>query len=171
MHIRARVATLGALLAVAAGAALGPSLALADNPSIGQLLVPGDHHLPGATIEVTGYELDPGMALQLTLVSPTRTAVLASTTVREDGTFSAHATVPSDFPTGYANVVATGSSGGSWTTVILVGERAEGPRPLDAQSFDGSPIGIAMLGVGLVIALAAGGWYLRDRRRSTRTRG
>jgi len=162
--LRRLAALLTPLLLVAA---LVPSFALADSPSNGQLLIPGDHHLPGEAMEVTGYQLDPGIALHLILVSGSRTATLGSATVLADGTFSAPGTVPSDFPTGYAEVVATSPGGGSWKTVILVGERAEGPKPVDAaaSSVDMSTLGVVMIAIGLVIFVVAAAWYLRGRLR------
>ena len=169
MRLRSRVAAVAAALLT--GAAAVPSIVLADDPANGQLLVPGDHHLPGESMEITGYGLDPGMALQLTLVNPSQTAALGSATVLTDGTFSAPATVPAAFPTGYADVVATSSNGGgAWKTVILVGERAEGPKPLDpAAAPDHTPtLALVMIGVGLVVILAAGAWYLRGRLRFRR---
>ena len=165
---RRLVATSGQLLVVAALAAFVPSLALADSPSNGQLLVPGDHHLPGESLEVTGYALDPGMALQLTLVNGSNTVSLGTATVLDDGTFSVPASVPATFPTGYAEVVATSSGGGNtWQTVILVGERAEGPKPVDpaAASTDTSTLGLVMIAIGLAIFLVAAAWYLRGRLR------
>lgn len=166
MPVRQAVQGFRLVLAFWLLASLGfPVAARADNSGVGQLVVPGDHHLPGETIEITGYELDPEARLTFALVSPSASIELARATVAQDGTVATSAVVPMSYPLGYAQVVATAADGGQWTTAVLIGERAEGP---DAQQ---NPPGIdaadrlpwMMLGGGLIVLVVAGAWFLRGR--------
>jgi hypothetical protein len=137
--------------------------AVADGPAVGQILVPGDHHLPGETIQLTGYDLDPGAKLAFQLIVPSRTTDLASAVVAADGTVAASAVVPATFPRGYAQVVGTATGGDQWTTTVLIGERAEGPGSQPgAAGMD--PLPLTLLGGGLILFAAAAAWHLRGRR-------
>ncbi|HUQ44192.1 MAG TPA: hypothetical protein VM451_07295 [Candidatus Limnocylindria bacterium] len=147
-----RFAAAGLLLAASLAA---PPLVRADEPGQGQLLVPGDHHLPGAGLQITGYDLDPGDEVRFQLVNGLTAVDLGRTTVSVDGTLSTPATVPASFPNGYADIVGTGMGGGHWKTVVLIGERAEGPdaQPSSSEWPVDRIMGVAMLATGL-IALA-----------------
>jgi hypothetical protein len=147
--------------------AVAPAVVLADEPARGQLVVPGDHHLPGATFAITGYDLDAGDTIRFELVSGATSVPLGDTTVAADGTVSMPAAVPMTFPKGYAEVVGTGRGGTQLKTVILIGERPEGPGAQPAP--DAWPpdrvAGVGMMGIGLVIVAAVVALYLRGRKR------
>jgi hypothetical protein len=143
-----------------------PALVLADEPARGQLVVPGDHHLPGATFTITGYDLDAGDTISFELVSGATSVSLGDTTVAADGTVSMPAAVPTTFPKGYAGVVGTGRGGTQLKTVVLIGERAEGPgAQLAADEWTPDRIaGVGMMGVGLAIVAAMVATHLRGRK-------
>jgi hypothetical protein len=162
--------TLAAAAAVIV-AAIAASPVLADSPSNGQLIVPGDHINPGETFSITGYDIDPLIDLDLAIASGGRTAQLGTVKTDGAGNMSASVQLPADFPTGYANVTATSLADGQWTTAVLVGERAEGPTaqpggaPLDDRVF-----GLLLAGIGTVLFLVAAAWYVRTRPKGTPTR-
>ena len=94
----------------------------------------------------------------------TATIALARATVAQDGTIATLALVHVTFPIGYANLAATTPNGGSWSTSVLIGERAEGPgaQPVVSNgSVDDLVAALAVLAVGLVIFVVAGARYLR----------
>ncbi|HXG26463.1 MAG TPA: hypothetical protein VNL94_06385 [Candidatus Binatia bacterium] len=168
--MRRLIRTLGAA-AVLTLAAVGASPALADSPSNGQLIVPGDHINPGETFSITGYDIDPLIELDLAIVSGGRTAELGTVKTDGAGNLSASVQLPSDFPTGYANVMATSVADGQWTTAVLVGERAEGPnaQPGSAPP-DDRVVGLLLAGIGTVLFLIAAAWYVRTRPSDSATR-
>ncbi|MES1239936.1 MAG: hypothetical protein ABUL57_03645 [Chloroflexota bacterium] len=121
--------------------------------------------MPGDTMLITGYDLDPGTDLTFTLESGADGVTLVEATVGADGTVSATASVPANFPTGYAEVIGTGA-GNSWRTVVLIGERAEGP---DAQPtpIDDRVTGLTLAGIGTLLFLLAAAWYVRSRPKGS----
>lgn len=153
-----------AVLLPLAALLVGPAITRADEPGIGQLVVPADHVMPGETFPVTGYDLDPGASLLLGLSTGSTSIALGTRAVAADGTLSTTVLLPPTFPTGYAELTATSAEGGRWSTFVLVGERAEGPKPpggagdaaLNLQS-----IALIVMLVGLVIFVGAGLRYLR----------
>jgi hypothetical protein len=155
-----RSCAVAALLAIATAAA---TPALADGPSNGQLIVPGDHINPGQPFSITGYDIDPLIELKLTIVSGGRTADLGTVTSDGAGNVTASVVLPSDFPTGYANVTATSVADGQWTTAVLVGERAEGPNGATGAPLDDRAFGLALAAIGTVLFLIAAVWYVRSR--------
>jgi hypothetical protein len=164
------VRTVGWIVVLALLCVLSATAALADSPGRGQLLVPGDHHLPGESMDLTGYQLEPGDQLTFTLTSGGYAITLVKASVGADGTISASAAVPSNYPTGYADVIATNAAGTSWRTTVLIGPRAEGPGiAVDSGGpfIEPAAIGLAMVVVGLIVFAGAGIWFLRGRSRGT----
>ena len=159
-HLAAPVASWLLLLAC------GLTPALADEPSRGQLVVPGDHHLPGASFAITGYDLESGDTMRFQLVNETTSVDLGDAAVAADGTVSMPAVVPTAFPEGYAEVVGTGLGGNQLKTVVLIGQRAEGPgaQPTVHEWTPDRVAGVGMVGLGLAIVAAVGVRYLRGRR-------
>lgn len=142
----------------------GPAIALADEPGIGHVFVPADHVVPGETFPVTGYDLDPGASLLVGLSTGSTSIALGTRAVAADGTLSTTVLLPPTFPTGYAELTATSAEGGRWSTFVLVGERAEGPKPSGAASdatLNSQTIALIVMLVGLVIFAGAGLRYLR----------
>lgn len=157
-----------AFLVSIVSAFVAPATLLADNPTNGTILVLGDHVLPGQPFSVTGYDIDPGIDLELAITNGTRTASLGHAVVSGDGTLNATVDLASDFPVGYANLTATSPADGQWTTAVLVGERAEGPQPVgDQNGADVGAIGLLMFAVGLVVFALAGWRYLRGQRAAS----
>lgn len=137
-----------------------PAVAYGDSATRGRILVPGDHFLPGETLSITGADLDEGVEVVLRLTAGSTTAELGRALVNMDGTLAASAAVPLSFPLGYAELTATSPTETVWSAVILIGERAEGPRPA-SPSVPGNVLPIAILAVGIVIFVAAGVRSLR----------
>jgi hypothetical protein len=151
-----------ALIAAAAAAlaiALGPGTVLADNPGVGQVLVPADHVMPGETFPVTGYDLDEGISLTLVLTSGATSVDLGSGQVAPDGTLRAIVSLPVSFPNGYAELTATSTDGGRWSTYVLVGQRAEGPDAV-AEAARTAPLTSVALALGVIAAaiIVVMGW-------------
>jgi hypothetical protein len=135
----------------------------ADNPGIGQVIVPGDHVTPGETFQITGYDLDPAAYLAFKLTSGTSSIEVGMARVGDDGTIAKTATLPASFPLGYAQLLATSDGGGQWSTSVLVGERAEGPGSQAAvdDGIAGRLAGLVLLTLGVVIFSVAGLRYMR----------
>lgn len=138
-----------------------PSLAFADGAGTGRLFVPGDHFDPGDTLDISGTEFDPGAQLVIRLVSGTSSAELGTVTVADDRTLIVTAAVPAGFPTGYAELTATDSSGRTWSTFVLIGSRPEG-QPGGAQ-LDERAWWLAVLAGGVAIMSIALLQYRRAR--------
>ena len=159
-------------LAASVGLAALPRDVVADNPQGGSILVLDDHALPGGSMTVAGTGLDDSFGpLQLTLEAGGTRVSLGLTSAIAGGSMSASVVVPSDFPTGYALLTAATRDGSrTWSTYVLIGERAEGPDALGPGGavVDLSAVGIAMIAIGLIVISAAGAWFLRGRLRSGR---
>jgi len=160
---RASFAVLLALLSSLAA----PATLLADSPTNGTIIVLGDHVLPGQPFSITGFDIDPGIELELAITNGSRTASLGRATVGIDGTVNASVTLADDFPLGYANVTATSPADGQWTTAVLVGDRAEGPgAPVgDGVPIDERSVGLLLVVIGLVVFAVAAFVFLRGRPR------
>ena len=116
---------------------------------------------------ILGVDLDENHEVILRLTSGSTVAELGRANVAPDRSLTATATIPTDFPRGYAELSAIDPGGSIWSTQILVGDRAEGP---DAQAGDGAAlddraIGLALAGIGTVLFLLAATWYVRGRPR------
>jgi hypothetical protein len=151
-RLRRRVAAIiaASLLAVAAVVST-----LADEPVIGNILVTADHVSPGGSIGVSGYQLDPGSTVDLTLTQGTGAATVGAPTVEADGTFSTTVWVPSDFADGYAELVGTGSEGGRWVASVLIDADGTPNQPASRGGFDPQVVALTVLAIGVVIFVAA----------------
>ena len=149
-----------------------PSRVAADSPARGQILTAGDHVLPGETLTVTGFQLDPGERLSFRLIIKTTDLDLGTATVAADGSVEIKALVPIGTPVGYGEVAATNASGSTWSTVTLIGERPEGPAASSAPTssaidgpVDDRVIGLIMVALGVVLVVLAVAWWWTGRRR------
>jgi hypothetical protein len=150
----------------------GPAVVAADGPNNGNLLVPVDHVMPGEQFRITGFDIDPGITLTLSLIAGARSAELGQIKVALDGTVESTAVVPADFPLGYAELHAASDGEGTWSTAVLIGPRAEGPRGVNTVADDPSrTIALIVAALGLVIFVGAGLLYLRSGRRGTPASG
>lgn len=127
-------------------------------------MVPGDHFQPGEWIVVSGSELTEGSEVILRLQSGTTIVELTRAQIDPDATLAATAMIPPSFPLGYAELTASDESGNVWSTIVLVGDRPEGPgdRP-GGGAIDERTIWLLVLGGGLVIFVGAGLAYVRGR--------
>jgi hypothetical protein len=74
--------------------------------------------------------------------------------------------VPAGFPHGYAEVVGIGRAGSEWKTVVLIGERPEGPasQPVADEWTADRIAGVAMVAIGIVVVIAIAAVVIRDRQ-------
>jgi hypothetical protein len=126
--------------------------AAADGPTRGQVLVPADHVDPGAGFTVSGNDLDEEAPFRIEIVRGEVRVELARGSTAADGTLDIDLVMPASFPTGYAelHVIATGVT---WTTTVLVGDRAEGPGGIGVLD-DGTDWLLWVLVVGGAMLLA-----------------
>jgi hypothetical protein len=148
------------------GSLVAPAAVDADEPVRGRIVVPGDHFQPGESISIVGVDLDEDHEVILRLTSGSTVAELGRARVAPDRSLSATATIPLDFPLGYAELSAADPGGSTWTTLILVGDRAEAPGAGDPQR-DDRLLPLIVLAFGLMVFVVAGAWYLRGRSRPT----
>jgi hypothetical protein len=142
-----------------------PPAASADAPGRGRLFVPGDSFHHGESFSIIGTDLDPGVDVTLLLRSGSTTAEIGRVTVAADRSIASTGVVPAGFPTGYAELMATASSGASWSTYILVGDRPEGPRPVGGGEIGEQTLGLIALGIGLLLVAVGGLVLLLGRRQ------
>jgi hypothetical protein len=121
--------------------------------------------MPGETARITAADLDEGpVVIQLEL--PSRVATVGEGVVALDGTLQATVAVPPDFPTGYATLDVEGE-GATWSTIVLIGPRAEGPSGVTGPSpaaFDERALALGVMAMGGVIFVAALATYFRRGR-------
>jgi hypothetical protein len=141
-----------------------PGGVAADGPNNGNIIVPVDHLMPGEQFRITGFGIDPGIALSLTLASGQRADTIGTVTVARDGTIETTGVVAGDFPLGYAELRAASAADGTWTTAVLVGPRAEGPGNGNAAAVPGEAVALLVLAVGILIFVLAAASYVRGRR-------
>ncbi len=169
--IRALRNAASALLALGLLVALAPT-ALADGATNGRVLVHADHVLPGEPAPVTGSELDQGPVV-IRLEQTARIADVGTGIVGPDGTLASSFTVPPDYPHGYANLVVEGSQGATWSAIVLIGPRAEGPRgerPATSGLLDERSIALVALAIGVGVFVAAISIYIRRGRNESAER-
>lgn len=158
----ARVVLLLALLALA-----GPGGVAADGPTVGNIVVHADHVLPGGTFLLTGTDLDESATVTVRLTSGESAAQLGTVHTAADGSLSADLVVPASFPNGYAELAAS-SVGTTWTTIMLVGERAEGPGAQPSPGEDASDASLLTIAAALVLLAIAGAGLVMFRRSGRR---
>jgi hypothetical protein len=142
---------------------MAASTALADSPIRGDIQVPVDHVLPGATFPIVGSRLDENVEVGLRLVNGSDVADLGRAQVAADGSLSTVVRLPESFPNGYATLTVSAAGGDQWSVYMLVGERPEGPGAQPAPG-DGSTernVAVVVLVLGLLVAAGAGLRYLR----------
>jgi hypothetical protein len=135
------------------------------------LEVPLDHVLAGQPFPVFAADMGPSVSVSFSLIHDQRVARLGTVTAGADGHFETTLVLPTDFPDGYAQLVASGSDGLDAATWILVGDGvAEAAAPPGATSGsdwwrDPSVLVLALIlgASGLALAVAV--------VRSTRNRG
>jgi hypothetical protein len=159
------------VLTAAVMALLAAAPAAAHESTGGNLVTTADHLDPGAPFTVLGSQLDAGASVKFWLVTETSAWPLGDAGVAQDGTLSATFDVPSDIPPGDAWLYGKTAAGGSLELYLHVGPRSVSPdataSAFDVRTLiDERMIGLALLGVGLVVFLGAGGVYLRGRFRA-----
>lgn len=117
---------------------------------------------PGGSLLVTGSNFVPDEGITLTLHSTP--VILGTTTATGSGTFSVTVTIPSDTTPGTHTILASGTTGDSATTTIVVtGLVSSTATVTSGLAFTGADIA-AVSAVG-AIALALGGMLVLSGRR------
>ena len=115
---------------------------------------------------MTGYDLDEEAPVRIELVAEKRRAELGTATTAADGTLDVEVLLPASFPTGYATLLVH-ALGTTWSTTVLVGDRAEGPGgSATAASVDWVSLGLVLAGTA-IFAIAAVS-FVRISRRPAR---
>jgi hypothetical protein len=148
---------LSALTATVVSAHFGSSAAI---------IVPADSILPGQEFEVVAIDLTPEATVNFDIRREDAglTVPLESATSSADGHFRLSLSIPSDFPSGYAQLYAFAADGTQAMTWVFVGERtsATPPPPGTPPWFaDPSVIVLGVIAIGAVAAVA----YMALRRR------
>ena len=135
------------------------------------VLVPVDHVLSGESFPLTGADLGEDAEVTFELKQDELVVALGKVTAGSDGHFQSTLDLPSTFPDGYAELVASSSDGSKASTWILVGERTESTPPPPGSTWWGrerTAIVLALLVgvVGAALALAA----MRSGRRASSDR-
>jgi hypothetical protein len=131
------------------------------------ILVPADHVNPGETFNVIAADLTPNARVSLTIALDATSVSLGEATSDAEGHFQTTIPLPSDFPSGYAQLTAVAEDGTQASTWVLVGPRtAATPRPPGSPEWWQDPsvivLGIAVIGgVGALL-------YALVRRQSQR---
>ena len=122
----------------------------ADGPTRGEIVVRADHVEPEATFTITGYLLDESAPVRFELVNGESRVELGAATTTVAGTLEVDVALPAGFPTGYATLLVHGL-GTTWSTTVLVGDRAEGPgAQAIAEGLDPLVALLVVAGVGLL---------------------
>lgn len=151
-----RLLTLAAVLLVTA---LAPPGARGHVGGQSYIQVPLSHVMPGQTFTIIAADLGSNATISMRLVQGERELDLGAEIAQPDGHFETTRQLPTDFPHGYAQLIAVSDDGSEVSTWVLVGP-AENAPPLPGGTgsgewwLDASVLILAgMLVVG-VIALA-----------------
>jgi hypothetical protein len=159
-----RLVLLGILLAAMFA---GPARAhLGGEPLV---LVPLDHVLPGESFPLTGADLGEDAVVKVELKQDKLVVALGSITAGSDGHFQSSLDLPSTFPDGYAELVASSSDGSEASTWILVGERNESTPPPPGRTEWGR--GRTAVVLALVLGVAGAALAFGAMRSGRRARG
>lgn len=158
-----------ALVAACLGAGTAaPSVAIGHEGAEAFILVPLDQVNPGEPFEVIGADLTPNSSVSFRVERGSNVVPLGSSaTAGPDGHFTATLTLPAEYPTGYAQLIAAADDGTETSTWILVGPRdasTGGPPGIGTGSWWTDPL-VLILGVFITAALAAIVYVLMKRRR------
>lgn len=138
--------------------------ASAHHPGEPAVSVPSEA-IPGTPITVVGAYLPEGVDVTLRLVAGDADVELGTVTTDATGAFTAAPTIPDDFPSGPARVVATdfGDTPVAYEVVV-------GPRPEDPAAAGDAP-GATTLAIGILATLTASLAVLGLVVRTARRRG
>lgn len=120
---------------------------------------------PGGSLLVSGANFVPNEGITITLHSTPVT--LATTTADPSGSFSVTVTIPSNTTPGTHTILATGATGDSSSTTLVVSGSVTSATVTSGLAFTGADIA-AMAGFG-AIALAIGGMLILTTRRRRAT--
>lgn len=157
------------LLLVLLAALLASGHASAHEGGEPLVLVPVDHVLPGESFPLTGADLGEDAVVTFELRQDELVVPLGSITAGSDGHFESTLPLPSTYPDGYAELVASSSDGSEASTWILVGERTESTPPPPGGTAWGRERTLIVL--ALVLGVAGAALALAARRSGRRARG
>jgi len=105
-------------------AALGaPVSAFGHGGGAPSLVVPVDYIGPGLPFPIIAADLGADAVVDLRMVRSDRTADLGTVTAGPDGHFEAYMTLPEDYPTGAAQLVAVGDDGSQASLDLVIGQK------------------------------------------------
>jgi hypothetical protein len=147
--------------------ALLPAAASAHGGASPSLVVTVDHVDPGTTVPIIAADFGSDSKVLFSIVAPARSVELGHSTAGPDGHFTAHFALPTDFPLGWANLVATGDDGSSTSTPLLVGPTAGAPpRPGRAAAWWQDPPTLLLAALLIAGGIGLSALLLRSSRRS-----
>jgi hypothetical protein len=127
--------------------------------------VPDGSIEPGRSFTLLASDLEPNAPIQVRLLAESRTAELGSVASDAEGHFETTLSVPADFPTGYARLIATDPAGNDVETWVSVGPAGSSAAPsvgagAQPSLYLATALAIGLLGLGAVI------WLARRRAQS-----
>ncbi|MGI8927909.1 MAG: hypothetical protein ACR2H0_00390 [Candidatus Limnocylindrales bacterium] len=142
----------------------------AHQGSSAYMLVAQDFILPGQQFELIAADIGSNAALSIEIAQAPVVAQLGTVQAAGDGHFTATFSLPSDFPGGYAQIIATASDGTETSTWVFVGQgTASTPPPPGSGSWWTDPSVLVLVGFVIGAAGVAGYLLLRPRRRRPAT--
>jgi hypothetical protein len=154
-----------ALVAAWLGAAGAPARVEAHFGGGAFIIVPADHVNPGESFEVIAADMGPNATVTFRVEHDEVVAPLSPATAGPDGHFTTNLTLPANYPTGYALLVASSNDGSQTSTWVLVGARdgATPPRP-DQLAWWADP-SVIVLGIAVLGGAGVLGYTLLRRRQ------
>jgi len=141
------IAALGAPLSVFGHGGGAPSL-----------VVPVDYIGPGLPFPIIAADLGSDAVVELRMDRPDRTAELGTATAGPDGHFETYGTLPEDYPTGPAQLVASGDDGSQASLDLVIGQKRVIQNPSPSVWWQDPSV---LLLVGIVVtAVLFVGWAL-----------
>jgi hypothetical protein len=131
------------------------------------ILVPVDHVNPGEPFEIIVADLTPGASTVIEARRDGQSVEAGRTVSDTEGHFSTTGSLPTDYPHGYTELVATAEDGTTVSTWILVGPRSAttGPPPVSNAARAGIDPSLLVLGILLGGSVGAVGYLLLRRTR------
>jgi hypothetical protein len=149
-------------------AALGARAASAHFGAEAWIFVPLDHINPGQMFEVVAADLTPNASVSLTMTRDATSVSLGEAVADAEGHFTTTLPLPTEFPSGYAQLVAVAADGTSASTWVLVGPRTSATPPPPGRAEWWADPSVLVLGAVLAGGVGALGYALLRRRQVAR---
>ena len=149
-------------------AAITPFGAAAHFGGEAYILVPADHVNPGDTFEVIAADLTPNATVSLTMLRDATPVSLGQATADAEGHFTTSIPLPSEYPAGYAQLIAVAQDGTQASTWVLVGSRTSATPPPPGQPAWWADPSVIVLGIAVLGGAGVLGYALIKRRQEQR---